>query len=438
MRKNLIIALAAIVAGATVGTACSGNSSPSDAEPVSVSEHEPEPTSAVVAEPVGVSEPNPHPRDQGGISVESRTSAEPEGSQPTILTSTVPEGWIVYEGDLLTAAYPPGWDIVRPTQEEVTALIDAGLPEGADPELDEVIRTADLSQQTVFFLNDDALFGTNIVITPCDPAISQRFAERAFTHFYEELGFSVSETGETVVVGDTAVELFEGQFPINDLSGVPIEIGQLVALRFLPEHDCALGLILSFRPESQSAKSAFLEFLRTVSFGDAIDASESVPVEESKPRDRGQSRDNPLPIGSIGRVGGWEIIINDVTLDATEIVLAENQFNDPPEPGRQFFIANLSATYVGSEEPASLFLDVSMYALGITSVAYRDFEDSCGVIPNELDSFANVFQGGTITGNVCWSIQSGDANALLLYVEESFSFFDDTRVWWSLGAEDVP
>lgn len=126
------------------------------------------------------------------------------------------------------------------------------------------------------------------------------------------------------------------------------------------------------------------------------------------------TRGNPIPIGtSVAFVGGWQVRVLSVTPNATAAVLAENQFNDPPRPGHQFFIARLSATYTGA---GSTRFDGSfrLRAVGTSSVSRSTFVDSCGVIPDELED-PTVFSGGTITGNVCWEIPAGDALTMTMY-----------------------
>lgn len=158
---------------------------------------------------------------------------------------------------------------------------------------------------------------------------------------------------------------------------------------------------------------------------------QATPTAEA-PLEVGASRDNAAPVGTALNVAGWTLVVKQILPNATELVLAENQFNDPPADGRQFFIATISATYDGDEESSTLFADVSLQALGPTNVAYRDYSDTCGVIPGELDTFVEVFRGGTIEGNVCWSILSEDAPALLMSADESFSL-DSDRLWFSLA-----
>ena len=126
------------------------------------------------------------------------------------------------------------------------------------------------------------------------------------------------------------------------------------------------------------------------------------------------SRSNPVPIGTLVALeGGWSLKILSVTPNATSQVLARNQFNDPPRPGHQFFIARVSASYSG---PASDRFDGSfrLRALGTSSATVTTFENSCGVIPDELPD-PEVFSGGSTTGNVCWEIPTNDSASMLLY-----------------------
>lgn len=126
------------------------------------------------------------------------------------------------------------------------------------------------------------------------------------------------------------------------------------------------------------------------------------------------TRSNPYPVGTSVALGdGWKMKVVSSTPDATAAVLARNQFNDPPKAGEQFFIVRVTATYEGQ---GSDTFDGSyrLRAVGASAVAYSTFSNSCGVIPDELPS-AEVFSGGSITGNECWAVKSSDASSLVLY-----------------------
>lgn len=126
------------------------------------------------------------------------------------------------------------------------------------------------------------------------------------------------------------------------------------------------------------------------------------------------TRENPLPSGSVVTLGdGWQMRVLGTAADGTKEVLAANQFNDPPPAGYQFFVARISATFNG---PGSAHFDggYRLRTVGAAGVAYSTFDPGCGVVPDALKD-SEVFTGGSIVGNLCWSIRASDAASLLLY-----------------------
>ena len=142
----------------------------------------------------------------------------------------------------------------------------------------------------------------------------------------------------------------------------------------------------------------------------------------------GQSRGNPASLGSsVVTYDGWQVSVVGTAADATAAILQHNRFNDPPEPGHQFFVARIRATYVG---PGSSDFDAGfrLAAVGPEGVAYLSFRSSCGVVPDKFEE-SETFSGGTREGNICWSIRSSDAGGLVMYDDQ----YDETRRrWWSL------
>lgn len=138
------------------------------------------------------------------------------------------------------------------------------------------------------------------------------------------------------------------------------------------------------------------------------------------PARAGSDRSSPIPLGQTATLyDGWTMSVVSFTPDATSAVLAENMFNDPPPAGQQFAIARVTAT----NATANIDRFDGSYRLrsvGASGVGFTTFGNSCGVIPDPISS-ASVFQGGTITGNVCWSIPSSDAGSLVLYDGKSSS-----------------
>lgn len=143
------------------------------------------------------------------------------------------------------------------------------------------------------------------------------------------------------------------------------------------------------------------------------------------------SRGEPVALGSAAQVGDWVVSVVSVTPDGTDVVMAENQFNDPPVAGSQFFLVEVEGTYVGAES-GSFWLDMTTKALGPSNVAYETFDAWCGVIPDDVTNTGETFPEGMVSGNLCWSVSSEDAGDLLMLLEASFSF-DDTRIFYALG-----
>ena len=142
------------------------------------------------------------------------------------------------------------------------------------------------------------------------------------------------------------------------------------------------------------------------------------------------SRSNPVPKHtsvSIAGSDGWRVRVNSSTPNATAAVLAENEFNDRPAAGRQFFIINVTETYTGKGK-SNAMEGLTLSALGRSNVAY-DYSDDCGVVPNEIEDTKDVFSGGSLTGNVCFSVKTSDAPSLLLMTEPGFSL-DDTLAFF--------
>lgn len=156
-----------------------------------------------------------------------------------------------------------------------------------------------------------------------------------------------------------------------------------------------------------------------------VDYPMPVPPEAGGPIG---TRGNPHPVGEPIKVGQWDITVTDVAADATSDILAEDSFNEEPAEGRQFFMVEIEATYNG-EASDFLFASTSFSTVGPLAVAYTG-EDTCGVVPNEIEVFSEVFPGGTVRGNLCWSVRSEDAGGLVLYAQEAVTldgepaFFD--------------
>ncbi|GCE37834.1 hypothetical protein Rhow_000680 [Rhodococcus wratislaviensis] len=140
------------------------------------------------------------------------------------------------------------------------------------------------------------------------------------------------------------------------------------------------------------------------------------------------SWENPLHPGQALTLPGWDITIHSTTQDATDAVLAENQFNDPPAAGRQFVMADVSATYTGADT-GTPWIDLSFRILGSSNNVFGSASaDSCGVIPNALSDTGELYPRGTSRGNICISVPAEQLTGANWIVEASFSGEDEVFV----------
>lgn len=96
----------------------------------------------------------------------------------------------------------------------------------------------------------------------------------------------------------------------------------------------------------------------------------------------------------------WEVSLGAATLDAWPVVQAENQFNDPPQEGFQYVLLPVTATYRGDDTGLPwIEIDVSFVAPD-----GRSFDRASAVVPDSLTDVAELYEGGTGTGNVLFEV----------------------------------
>lgn len=148
---------------------------------------------------------------------------------------------------------------------------------------------------------------------------------------------------------------------------------------------------------------------------DEVTTVETIPANSEvagAPAGATGDRASPVPAGAIADIGGgWRLQILNVNPDAGALIAAENQFNEPPPAGSTLTMITLALGYYGLDDPKSSF-ETTISAVGSANV---ELVAACGVIPQELDIFGEIFSGGVMTGNVCFVTTPGDATKLQLY-----------------------
>jgi hypothetical protein len=158
------------------------------------------------------------------------------------------------------------------------------------------------------------------------------------------------------------------------------------------------------------------------------------PAAAAKPVP-GDGRTNPVPLGKPGSIGnGWVVTITEVTPDASDTILASDDFNVPPAAGKQFFMVAVRAVYNGPDS-SNLDSESAFKAVGASNVAYTSFKDDCGTLPDPnlaLDD-PETFSGGVISGNaVCWQVRSSEVSSLVMYAKTPLSDGTFKTVWFAL------
>lgn len=149
----------------------------------------------------------------------------------------------------------------------------------------------------------------------------------------------------------------------------------------------------------------------TVSRADGEGASDAESADVGTP-DAGSaigSRENPAAIGDAVSGDQWEVVVNGFTRNATDQVMAANQFNDPPPVGSQYALVNLTATYIG--EGSSLVDFIGVAFVTDSGNVIRSF-DHAAVTPDPLEG--ELYSGASATGNVDLAIPEGATGLLRL------------------------
>ena len=121
------------------------------------------------------------------------------------------------------------------------------------------------------------------------------------------------------------------------------------------------------------------------------------------------TRDNPAAIGSTVKGSDYTVVINSVTLGATDQVMAANQFNDSPPAGSSYAVINATITYTGKDSGYAAIVGIDYVTASgnvITSA------DTLAVGPDPTLGLDELYTGASATGNVVLAIPDGDAGLL--------------------------
>jgi hypothetical protein len=145
---------------------------------------------------------------------------------------------------------------------------------------------------------------------------------------------------------------------------------------------------------------------------DQVSACETV----KRPGKCSGCKSNPIRIGVSHDIGrGWSLKVVSVLPNATSRILQFDRSNNPPKPNNQFFMVTIQAKRTG-KGPGYLHAGYYIRAVGPSGGEYTTFDDSCGSIPDpDLETNdRRIFHNKTVSGNICWQVQSFDAPKLVM------------------------
>lgn len=127
------------------------------------------------------------------------------------------------------------------------------------------------------------------------------------------------------------------------------------------------------------------------------------------------ARLSPTALATTVDVGaGWSMTVTGAARDITDLVMAENQFNDPAPEGFRYIGVDVTYAYSGTEPSAAY--QVTTKAVGDGNV---ELQAGCGVITGEIDIFTDVFAGGTVAGTICFVVPSASPS-IVVYASADF------------------
>jgi len=121
------------------------------------------------------------------------------------------------------------------------------------------------------------------------------------------------------------------------------------------------------------------------------------------------TRENPAPAGSTVEISDnsgpiWNVTLGAATLNANDVIAAENQFNDPADAGSQYVLVPITYTYVGTQT-GTPWIDVEVVFVTASGTTH---EQEFVVVPSPITDISELYPGGSATGNLVVMVPSAD------------------------------
>lgn len=229
------------------------------------------------------------------------------------------------------------------------------------------------------------------------------------------VGKNISFTGRVVQVLERGSNTFDLRVDVGDSEGV-VYLGNYRGQRLLEDDVIAfigesVGLvtytaIFGNEITIPAMRAVWVTFAQTT---DTTNASAEQPA--------GLTLENPVAAGEalIGS-DGVRIRVTGTTPNAWPAIHRENQFNDPPAPGKRFYMISVEAANPQDAASSVNITESDFNLIGDNRVVYEPYDERCGVIPNELSG--EIFGGGRVEGNICFEVPTDEGGFILIYAPD--------------------
>ena len=164
------------------------------------------------------------------------------------------------------------------------------------------------------------------------------------------------------------------------------------------------------------------------SLEEAIAEVEASDAPEAQEEEEVAAAPETVPFGVPAQVGDYEVTVDAVELNADATVAAANDFNEPPTG--QYVIAQLTVTYVGTEEGMPGW-DLTSVFHGTDSRQYSDSECMAALPDDSMDS-PTLNPGGSDTFQFCMDVPPAAIAGGQLSIEPTVSFDSEERVFYAI------
>ena len=141
------------------------------------------------------------------------------------------------------------------------------------------------------------------------------------------------------------------------------------------------------------------------------------------------TREEPLPLGKPALVGNWMLGVNDAVKDATEAVLQENPYAEPPVEGSQYVVVQVLGVYSGNES-SDILSDIGFSYVGAAGNTFDSFR--CGPAEDSLYDQGEAFPGADVAGVLCFEVPSDQVAGGAVIAD---AYFGDARAFFGIEGD---